>query len=82
MVVGECIGRSDFDYGNCIVRLMAYRTRCDTESLRCTDHSSSTWLHPSDMGAIGLAPADAFLRPRLLDSGPDLDESPSVPLGQ
>lgn len=65
VVVGPCIGMSDFDYGDKVVRLAAHRVQCDIDSLRCIEHASAAWVHPSAMRELALAPADWFVVPLL-----------------
>jgi mutator protein MutT len=65
ITVGALIGVSDFDYEDRIVRLLAYQTQCDTETLQCNEHEATAWVHPKDMYTFRLAPADLFLIPLL-----------------
>ena len=66
--IGEIVGLGDHDYGTQIVRIEAYRVRCEPSALRCLEHEQMGWFTPVEITALPLAPADKFLVTVLVSS--------------
>jgi 8-oxo-dGTP diphosphatase len=59
--VGEYLGDNVHDYGEKIVRLMAYEVAVEEDIHQSTDHDLIEWVELSLMGDYPLAPADVPL---------------------
>ena len=56
--VGAYIGKSVFDYGEKIVRLMAYEVEHLSGDFKLVDHDEICWLDLEQIGSLKWAPAD------------------------
>ncbi len=66
--VGQYLGDNVHDYGEKIVRLMAYEVIVEEDIHQSTDHDQIEWVELSQMHDYPLAPADV---PLLRYLGPD-----------
>ncbi|MEH6559778.1 MAG: (deoxy)nucleoside triphosphate pyrophosphohydrolase, partial [Oceanicoccus sp.] len=56
--VGAFIGESLYDYGDKVVRLLAYEVSLVSGEPKLSDHDFIEWVDPSDLMVFELAPAD------------------------
>jgi len=59
--VGPFLAAENHDYGDMIVRILAYHAVLDGEVSCLTDHDRLAWARPSELSTYELAPADRFL---------------------
>jgi len=56
-----CVGESVYDYGDKIIRLLAYQVEYLSGDFKLSDHDESTWLSIDKLPTLVWAPADAPL---------------------
>lgn len=59
--VGPFLAAEKHDYGDMIVRILAYHAALDGEISCLTDHDRLAWARPAELATYALAPADRFL---------------------
>lgn len=57
-VVGRFVGESLYDYGDKVVRLLAYFVQVETKVVSSQDHDLIEWVPVEKLAAYRLAPAD------------------------
>lgn len=59
--IGPYLGESIYDYGDKIVRLVAYEARHLAGDFQLNDHDALKWLAPTELHSVDWAPADVPL---------------------
>ena len=59
--VGEFVAENVHDYGDKVVRLLAYEVVHIAGEFRLTDHDAIDWLPATQLHSIQLAPADVYI---------------------
>ena len=56
--VGAFFDESTHDYGDKVIRLLAYKVTLNSGELKLIDHDKIIWLAPEYLGSVKWAPAD------------------------
>lgn len=56
--IGRFLGESVYDYGEKIIKLVAYHVTHVSGEFRLTDHDELRWLKRTELDAVEWAPAD------------------------
>ena len=56
--VGQFFDENTHDYGDKVVRLLAYQVTHNSGEFKLIDHDKILWLTPEELGSVKWAPAD------------------------
>jgi mutator protein MutT len=60
--IGTFFGENIHDYGDKVIRLLAYRVTHLSGEFQLTDHDEIRWLKPEDLDDLAWAPADVPIK--------------------
>ena len=67
VAVGSFFGESIFDYGDKVIRLLAYEASYAGGTFRLNDHDEMRWVSPSELSDFKWAPADVPFVEKLIE---------------